>query len=254
MHNALEISIPLDNHVKYPLGDNWYHAAQGDVFLLRPFEPHWNLTQDEDKPGRWLMLLFLPSVAAAFLPEGASLLTPFYTFGMSPLIPASSTHAQEIVRLSLAAIEEGELKRTGWRLQQQTQLLQILLTICRYYEEQVHSSNPSDATSWNGIVRSIEFMMANWAEEMNMDDVISLSGLRKTWFYTRFKEITCLSPNEFLIRLRLQYAGDLLLNTTQSITTIALQCGFSSPSYFNKVFKEHRGMPPREFRQTSRNV
>ncbi|NOU63840.1 helix-turn-helix domain-containing protein [Paenibacillus sp. LMG 31461] len=247
MHDALEVSIALDQGMKYKIGDACYYAGPGDIFLLRPFEPHWNLTQEEGQPSRWIMLLFSPSFVGV-MPRGSSLLTPFYMTKSSPLIPADSVYAQSVKRLALEALEEAKHALPGWELQQQTLMIQMLVHMQRYYVTHNRDQLQEDSSA-QGIIQAIEYLMSHWAEEIDMDIVIERSHLKKTWFYTKFREMTGLTPNEFIIRLRLQYAGHLLQSTAKSITDIALTCGFGSASYFNKVFKELQHLTPREYRK-----
>ncbi|KRE69522.1 helix-turn-helix domain-containing protein [Paenibacillus sp. Soil750] len=247
MHDALEVSIALDQGMKYKIGEACYYAGPGDIFLLRPFEPHWNLTQEEGQPSRWIMLLFSPSFVS-FIPRGSSLLTPFYMTNTSPLIPADSVHAQAVQRLAIEALEEAKQALPGWELQQQTLMIQMLVHMQRYYMMHNRDQLQEDSSA-HGIIQAIEYLMAHWAEDIDMDIVIEQSLIKKTWFYTKFREVTGLTPNEFIVRLRLQYAGHMLQSTAKSITDIALTCGFGSASYFNKVFKEFHHLTPRDYRK-----
>ena len=63
-----------------------------------------------------------------------------------------------------------------------------------------------------------------------------------------FKKVTGLSPNQYLIDLRLGKARDLLLSTNLSINEIADQTGFDSIYYFSKLFKKKHGVSPKTFR------
>lgn len=55
-------------------------------------------------------------------------------------------------------------------------------------------------------------------------------------------------PQEFLIRLRLSKAADLLRTTTASIGDICASCGYPNQLYFSQAFKQHYGLSPREWR------
>ncbi|MDR6549216.1 AraC family transcriptional regulator [Paenibacillus qinlingensis] len=247
MHDALEVSIALDQGMKYKIGDAIYYAGPGDIFLLRPFEPHWNLIQEEGQTSRWIMLLFSPSFVG-FVPRGSSLLTPFYMSNTSPLIPADTVYAQTVQRLAIDALEEEKQALPSWELQQQTLMIQMLVHMQRYYVTNNLDQSQEDSSS-SGIIQAIKYVMTHWSEDLDMDLVIAQSHLKKTWFYTKFREVTGLTPNEFIVRLRLQYAGHMLHATTKSITEIALTCGFGSASYFNKVFKTFHQMTPRAYRK-----
>lgn len=246
-HVSLEISIALDSSMKYPIGDQWYFADPGDVFLLRPFEPHWNLIREEGKPGRWIMLLFSPEYIS-FMPKGYNLLVPFYTKNVSQVIPAASPHAKRILRLAQEALLEKQEAQPGWDMQLKSLLIQILVHIQRHYAS-LSLEQPSEAVSMTGIIAAVEHIMNHWSEDLDLELLIERSELKRTWFYTKFREVTGMSPHEFIISLRLQYAAHMLLYTPDTITKIALLCGFGSSSYFNKVFKEHRGLTPSVYRK-----
>jgi AraC-like DNA-binding protein len=62
-----------------------------------------------------------------------------------------------------------------------------------------------------------------------------------------FKREIGTSFHAYCLRLRLKKAKDLLLNTSEKVIDVALECGFNNISYFNRTFKEQYGMPPTEF-------
>jgi len=68
-------------------------------------------------------------------------------------------------------------------------------------------------------------------------------------FYLRFQEITGVSPNEYLISIRLANACAMLLQTAGSIGEIALQSGFCDSNHFIKSFKKRYGVTPGKFRK-----
>lgn len=68
-------------------------------------------------------------------------------------------------------------------------------------------------------------------------------------FLAAFRQAFGLSPHQYLIRRRLDRAKQLLVGTGQSVTTIALSVGFSTPSHFATAFREHVGVTPRAWRR-----
>jgi AraC-like DNA-binding protein len=247
VHDALEISVLLENDAKYHLIECDYHGKPGDVFVFRPFEPHWNLAQDIEKPVKWTMVLFSPSVVRS-IPDGIRLLTPFYAADkFSPLIPAQTPYAQAIQAAARQAVTEGEQQLPGWRAKQFLYFIDILVNVLRCYTDALLGKN-LHTIPHEGIIQVVEYMLSHFSEEIDMDQMIVMSKLGKTMFFKKFKEVTILTPNEFISRLRLQSSIHLLDYTDKSITDIAYECGFNSLSYFNKHFKRFRGVSPRYHR------
>lgn len=63
-----------------------------------------------------------------------------------------------------------------------------------------------------------------------------------------FKRYFNESPTEYLTNLRLNYAANLLSNSDEEITTIAMDCGFENLSHFYHVFRKKFNTSPKEFR------
>lgn len=63
-----------------------------------------------------------------------------------------------------------------------------------------------------------------------------------------------MTPTSFIIDLRLRHAEMLLATTSASLTEISYRCGFSSSSYFAKLFRSRRGESPRDFRRRAREA
>jgi len=61
-----------------------------------------------------------------------------------------------------------------------------------------------------------------------------------------------MTPNDYLLRLRIRKASELLSDSETSITDIAFRTGFSSSQNFSKVFKKYTGMMPSRYRDERR--
>lgn len=74
-------------------------------------------------------------------------------------------------------------------------------------------------------------------------------GYSRTQLNTLFKKTFNISPHNYLVNYKFTYAKNLLLNTTDSIATIADKIGFSNPMQFYVNFKKIFGMTPTAFRE-----
>jgi signal transduction histidine kinase/ligand-binding sensor domain-containing protein/DNA-binding response OmpR family regulator len=90
--------------------------------------------------------------------------------------------------------------------------------------------------------------------EFNVNDFASAIGISRTLLYTKIKNITGQTINDFIQTIRLKRAADLLLKSTLNISEIGYDVGFNNPKYFSKRFKEYFGMHPSQFRESSKNT
>jgi len=84
---------------------------------------------------------------------------------------------------------------------------------------------------------------------MNMDDFCKEIGMSRSNFYRKLRTLSNLNPTELIRNTRLQFAAKYLRETDLTISEIAYNVGFSSPSYFTKSFRKHFNMAPSEIRE-----
>ena len=68
-------------------------------------------------------------------------------------------------------------------------------------------------------------------------------------FVRHFRAATGLTPQEYLIKLRLEEAAILLQNPDLSIAEAALQSGFNDSNYFSRLFRKKNNISPRSYRK-----
>lgn len=245
-HYALEVGIVVDQRIRFKTTRREFEGQAGDIFLYRPFEPHWTLIEPGRPPARWIMLLFSPSIVSG-LPDGEKLLTPFYAMGAVPLIPSNAEPARAIRAAAELALLEQTERKPGWKTRRYVHFIDALVLIHRYYADTV--STGAQGRTVSVVERVIAHMLLHLGDDIDADELMRMTDMGKSQFYLAFREMTGLSPNQFLLRLRLQQAAYLLQHSDRSITEIAYECGFGSPSYFNRRFKEYDGRSPSDHRR-----
>ncbi|WP_274650809.1 AraC family transcriptional regulator [Paenibacillus humicola] len=246
VHDCLEIGVLLKHELTYRFGGSLYHGRPGDVFLCRPFEPHWSYAQP-DRPFEAVLILFTPSAVRA-VPGGSRLLVPFYAGrGVAPRIPASSVHAQRIRELTEAAISAQQRGDAAAETRQFAALIAILLHVSDYAADTL-ASGDAQPPPQTEVADSIGYILDHYREPLDGDSLVRRSGMGKTRFFEQFRTLTGLSPHDFIVQLRVQHAMDLLRTSERTVIEISDDSGFQSLSAFNKQFKAYCGMSPREYR------
>ena len=85
--------------------------------------------------------------------------------------------------------------------------------------------------------------------ELSVETIGSELGLSRVQLYRKVKALTGSSPVDLLRKARLNKAQQLLQTTDLSVSEIAYQVGFTSPSYFTKCYKDEYGKVPGESRK-----
>ena len=93
-----------------------------------------------------------------------------------------------------------------------------------------------------------DFLYENFDKDVDLTELAGLVGLSRYHFTREFKTSFGLPPHQYLLGLRVQRACAMLINTSRSITDIALDIGFSCSSDFSRTFKKVMNMTPRDFR------
>jgi len=83
--------------------------------------------------------------------------------------------------------------------------------------------------------------------DLNVDEIGKNLGLSRVQLYRKIKSLTNYAPNELVRIIRLKAAEQLLIHSEKSISEIAYDTGFSSPSYFTKCFKEYFNESPTDY-------
>lgn len=96
----------------------------------------------------------------------------------------------------------------------------------------------------NQVSRAISWMRENFTAPVQIDDLAHKVNMATSTFHRHFKDITTLSPLQYLKRLRLYEAQRLMLVERHDATSAGLAVGYESATQFNREYKRLFGEPP----------
>lgn len=99
------------------------------------------------------------------------------------------------------------------------------------------------------IARALEYMEECTDSTPSVAELAARAGLSEVWFKQKFKRAMGMPPAEYCLRHKLKIAGEKLLQTSQSITDIAMSLGFSSSQHFSAAFRHYLGCSPSDYRK-----
>jgi AraC-like DNA-binding protein len=105
--------------------------------------------------------------------------------------------------------------------------------------------------------RAVEMFLSSLQQHANhqwdLNSMAEQCGISRSQFSNYCKQITNMTPIEYLVYCRLDIASKLLVeNPEMTVTDIAYECGFNSSQYFAVIFHSRRGATPSEFRNKSK--
>lgn len=95
----------------------------------------------------------------------------------------------------------------------------------------------------------IDYIVEHYHEQINIETLASLTFLSIRQFERRFQKLFHMSPGEFILKVRIDAAVRLLIESDFSVTQIAQQCGFYDNSHFTRQFKRKMEDSPIQFRK-----
>lgn len=118
------------------------------------------------------------------------------------------------------------------------------------YDNHLLATNPIDQKLLDNVNALVEKNLDN--PNFAIDELTRELALSRSSFYSKFKALTGMTPNEFILNYKMKRAASWLRNDPQmQITEITYRLGFCSPRYFTRCFKAQYNVAPTEYRKQS---
>ncbi|TYP76588.1 AraC-like protein [Paenibacillus methanolicus] len=206
----------------------------GSFFLYRPSE--------EQHYGHYLEQEFL-AYWVHFTGYGAEEL--LYRTGLTENNALRIGASDPIASQFEAMMDELRDKKPGYELASASHLSYLFAMISRQLER---SSHAGDGMIHSDIYTSLQYIHTHYAEDIYVKQLADLAHLSADRFTTLFKRMTAATPQQYILRFRLQRASELLKRTSLNIQQIASVTGFEDQLYFSRMFKKAYLQTPSEYR------
>ncbi|MDR1455452.1 MAG: AraC family transcriptional regulator [Tannerella sp.] len=100
----------------------------------------------------------------------------------------------------------------------------------------------------NRMEKALRYINRNYAKNIKLNDLAAIASMNTSAFCRYFKGKSGKSPVSYIQELRVDYACRLLTSTGLDILQICIECGFNTPSHFNRVFKRNTRLTPTEYK------
>lgn len=97
---------------------------------------------------------------------------------------------------------------------------------------------------------AMRYLASNFMNRIKIAELADHIGIDRSYLTKSFCEEYQISPQEYLIRLRVEKAQQMLVHSTMPVSQVASKVGYDDPLAFSKMFKQRTGSSPTEYRTT----
>jgi AraC family L-rhamnose operon regulatory protein RhaS len=216
--------------------------CRGTVFYVRPQQTH-HLTQLEDL--HLTNVLIVPS-RFRHIAHGSMAELLARKVGIDGEAYVADNATLKRVEMLLSRIEEESDNPVEYSDQMVEMLLgQLMIEIWRGQPRSEDVREKNDAR----ITAVLRHLNAHYDEEMEWEALAARFGVPLRTLSRKITDITGMSPNSYLNRIRLCHAMRMLRETELSVTDVAFACGFNDGNYFISRFHREVGTTPTQYRR-----
>lgn len=243
-HDELELLLVYEGVFACNVGGKDYIGEAGDVIFVNSGVPHSTRSIDSAVTG------LLQFKQTNFLdPDIARIIK--YSVRLNNLSdePVKILRSKDLFDTIKEIFDESEKKGTAYEFYVKSGVYRIMGYL---YREGILSDAEKlySTKEMQKILPALAYINSSYAEDVTLEEASAKLSFDPSYFCRLFKSAVGATFTEYLNFVRVCKAEKLLSETTDSVIEISEAVGFSSVSYFNRVFKKFRGCTPRYYRAT----
>lgn len=226
----------LDGKGEFTVNNKTYKLGKKDGFLIKPGEETYYKADDKD-PWIYMWIGFNGIKAETYL-KYANLDENNHIFKYEK-DSSLKKYILEILSLNIMN-NSNRLKIDGL----------LYLFIGNLIENNKYMDKENSNTQVDEYINiSIDFINNNYSNNIKVNDIANYVRLNRSYFSNLFTKKIGISPQEYLLSLKMEKACNLLTNLQLSIGDVARQVGYEDQLTFSKIFKKSKGVSPKLYRE-----
>ena len=246
-HSYFEITWVLEGKGNYFVNGQEYTMEKDDIIIFNNVEPHgWKLLGGNMK---LLVMIFSPEfVAEKISVFDAEYLKPFVERGSNfKNRVGREEKVNEEIRISIREIyQEWNDRKEGYPLMIKANVLRILTMLIRAYQDETKSGEmlKEKKNAMKRLEQAFTYINDHYCEKITLEDVAAYVYMSSNYFSSYFRRVANISFSDYVTRLRVNRAREMLRENGANVTEIAMECGFNNISNFYRLYKKHMGKTP----------
>ena len=240
-HREIEMIYVREGTATLGIQNRIFSCQRGDLVICRSGCMHYSPPQQTD-----CVLDFL-----LFDPEILQEYRPILNRPLPPVLRAQQLADAGMDRRCTSLYEtvnrEILKKAPGYEAVVSGAILQFMAYCGRYFPIPENDEAKPEETQSPKIGRLLDYINAHYAESLTLPMAAKIMGYEPSYCSKVFKKLTGVGFSRYLNSVRIEHAIRYLREPEQTVTEIALRCGFNTIRNFNRTFRELTGVPPTRF-------
>lgn len=170
------------------------------------------------------------------------------------LFRQSDVRQRKIIDCIKMAQDASDEQSYGYELLVRNYLSSMWLLLCQEAESRLTARKVAKTNGEDRLKSMMRYIQSHYMEKVQLSQIAGAANISQREALRTFRGNLNMTPFEYLMEYRLRMATVQLTETDQSVSQIAYDCGFSSPSYFGKEFRAAMGCTPVEYRKSSAHL
>lgn len=247
-HHALEIFLLKEGNAHITFADFGTDLRPGDICFINSDVLH-GVSCPTGKLCHFQSMVFEAAVMSGVPGSVFDLryVRPFTESGCPALtFRSDDPTGEEFIRLFEKAFDACTREQDGYEFHVRDALSRILLLL-RNHSAKI-PAKPVSQREFR-VKEMITWLDDHYAEPVTATRLASVAGICVRECQRAFSRTLHMTPMQYLLHRRIAAAADYLARTDLPISEVSALCGFDTPSYFTKKFKESVGVSPRDYRK-----
>lgn len=254
-HPEIELTLVLEGTVRVLVNNEEYFIEAGDGMFINSNVLHYKEPASE---GRVCTVnhVFDPSIVAGqyhsvFAQQYVRPLLDCKGFD-SYIFCGTDLKNKDVLNSIQHAYDITYQEVTGYELMARNDFSFIWLALYDAAKDKIHEKQNANTLKEERVKYMMLYIHKNYTDKLTLEQIAEAANISKRECLRCFHEVLNITPFHYLMEYRVRKASELLRNSRESISEIGYNCGFSSTSYFTKLFRELRGVTPSEYRKKYR--
>ncbi len=247
LHDMVEMIYMMAGEMEFVIEDEKHILKTGEIIIINSLVVHWSNKINNNYTQICLLQFDLNLLHSGGLNADKYLVSFIHEQSFKYIVYNTNEKAihAEFARQLLMIADEFKYKRIVYDMAIIAGIYRLLVIIYR----EGSLAKPEAVDMLRSVSKALSYIKMHYGSIIRLEEISSMLNISHHHFCRLFKKATGRTFIEYLNYFRISVAKKKLLQTDLTVSEILISVGFTSISYFNRIFKKQTGFSPTEYRK-----